>query len=127
MAMTLDKNGQLVPLEEKLTEQEKREKEYVVNVSTPLVVERGSYTSGAKVDVNPPYAIMNTPIRINISCIRGYEVDHVDICTDETDGGRYLKDDEYTTQDDGVRTKLVSFIMPMADVNINIILKKENE
>lgn len=125
MAMTLDKNGQLIPLDEgPLTEEEKILKEYTVNVSIPLVVDGRNYKSGAKVDVNQYYALMDTPININIECIYGYDVEKVDIYVKSEDE-RYLEEGEYMIQDNGTRTKLVSFLMPMGDVDVNIILKKE--
>ena len=125
MAMTLDKNGQLIPLDEgPLTEEEKILKEYTVNVSIPLVVDGRNYKSGAKVDVNQYYALMYTPININIECIYGYDVEKVDIYVKSEDE-RYLEEGEYMIQDNGTRTKLVSFLMPMGDVYVNINLKKE--
>lgn len=126
--MTLDKNGHAIHVpDEKLTEAEKKEKMYSIDTDIPLVVERGSYIGGAKTNINYPYASMGTPININIVSIRGYEVKGVMIYVDDKDAGRYLNENEYTIQDDGIRTKIVSFIMPMANVKVSIELKREEE
>lgn len=127
--LTLDEHGHPinVPDDENLTDAEKKEKVYSIDTDIPLVVDRGSYTSGVKAFINYPYATMGTPISINLTAIRGHEVDEVLILVDDPEHPRYLNDNEYSIQDDGIRTKVVSFIMPMANVKINIKLKDEGK